>query len=143
MVSSYSLFYFRNWPIVGSQLLTAWIAFDRVTIATGALEFIRGSHLWDRWFQPEVFGTVSGIEPYERNTDYEQTPDFQRVRDQYDVGSWDLDPGDVCFFHCLPVHAAAGNFSSDTRRRGYAVRYVGDDIVYSDRRGVNAALRCA
>ena len=36
------------------------------------------------------------------------------------------------------MHGAGGNRRSDQRRRGYTVRYTGDDIRYDTRPGPNA-----
>ncbi|MDP6950046.1 MAG: hypothetical protein QF783_02720, partial [Arenicellales bacterium] len=44
-------------------------------------------------------------------------------------------------FHGLMVHGAGGNLRGDRRRRGYAVRYTGDDVVYDTRPGTNEYLR--
>ena len=65
------------------------------------------------------------------------------MRDSYDIVSWDLSPGDVYVFHALTVHGAGGNLTTDVRRRGYAVRYTGDDVVYCERPGTNKGLRSA
>ena len=39
------------------------------------------------------------------------------------------------------LHGAAGNASEQVRRRGYAVRYTGNDVTYSTRPGTNLDLR--
>ena len=129
------------WAMRGWQVLSFWVALDSVDKDNGALEFIRGSHRWGRWFQPETFGKGPGIEKYERNSDYEPIPDIESVRERYEIVSWDLSPGDVYVFHALTVHGSGGNHSSDLRRRGYAVRYTGDDVVYDSRPGTNKGLR--
>ena len=54
--------------------------------------------------------------------------------------SWDLEPGDGYVFHGLTVHSAGANRTNDVRRRGYAVRYTGDDVVYDTRPGTNVHL---
>ena len=41
----------------------------------------------------------------------------------------------------LSVHGAGGNLRSDVRRRGYAVRYIGNDVRYSGHSGTNEHLR--
>ena len=129
------------WPMNGEQVLTIWVALDTTNTASGALEFVRGSHKWNRFFQPEVFGKTATA-PYEINPDYEPMIDVQAQRSDYDIISFDLDPGDVYVFHGLTVHGAGGNHSPD-RRRGYAVRYTGDDATYSVRAGTNQGLRTA
>lgn len=130
------------WPIRGWQVLSIWIALDPTTAANGRLEFIRGSHKWGRWFQPEVFGKTSAISQYEHNPDYEDIPDIEADRDSYDLISWDLEPGDVYVFHGMTVHGAGGNSLQDRRRRGYSVRYTGDDVVYDARTGTSKPLLC-
>lgn len=128
------------WPIRGRQVLSFWVALDHTTLDSGALEFVQGSHQWDRWFQPETFGLTEAIGVYERNPEYEDIPNIEASRDDYPIVSWDLAPGDVYLFHAMTVHGSAGNTSSDRRRRGYAVRYVGDDVVYDDRPGISKPL---
>jgi len=79
---------------------------------------------------------------YETNPDYEPMPDIEVDREQYDVISWDLDPGDVYVFHAMTVHGAGGNAGPGRRRRGYTVRYTGDDVTYDERLGTSIPLRC-
>ncbi len=128
------------WPIRGDQILSVWIALDETTADNGRLEFIRGSHRWNRWFQPEVFGKTGSIAQYERNPDFEDIPDIEAHREEYDIIAWDLQPGDAYVFHGMTVHGAGGNASSVRRRRGYTVRYTGDDIVYDLRRGLSQPI---
>ena len=128
------------WPVKGSQVLSIWIALDRTTAENGRVEFIRGSHKWGRWFQPEVFGKTKTISQYERNPDFEDIPDIEAHRDDYDIVSWDLEPGDVYVFSAMTVHGAGGNSSGTSRRRGYTVRYTGDDVVYDVRKGLSQPL---
>jgi ectoine hydroxylase-related dioxygenase (phytanoyl-CoA dioxygenase family) len=131
------------WPIRGRQVVSFWLALDPTTRESGALEFVRGSHRWGKWFQPERFGDTKAHGDYERNPDYLPIPDIQAARDDYDILSFDLAPGDVVAFHGLTVHGAGGNLRRDVRRRGYAVRYTGDDVVYDTRPGPNAHLKVA
>lgn len=129
------------WPVRGRQIMSFWVALDPVTVDSGALEFVRGSHDWDVWYQPETFGKTTGHGDYERNPDYVDIPDIEASRADYDIVTWDLEPGDVYAFHAMTVHGAAGNSRRDVRRRGYTVRYTGDDAVYDTRPGTNANLR--
>jgi ectoine hydroxylase-related dioxygenase (phytanoyl-CoA dioxygenase family) len=130
------------WPIRGWQVLSFWMALDKTTAENGRLEFIRGSHLWNRWFQPETFGKTEAINQYERNPDFEDIPDIEAQRDNYDIISWDLEPGDVYLFHAMTLHGAGGNSLSNRRRRGYTIRYTGDDVVYDLRPGLSQPLVC-
>ena len=129
------------WAVRGWQVMSFWIALDPVTLESGALEFIRGSHRWVRWFQPQAFGETEGFDDYDNNPDYELIPDIENGRTDYDIVSWELAPGDVYAFHALTVHGAGGNLMERVRRRGYAVRYTGDDAVYDTRPGTHPDLR--
>lgn len=128
------------WPVRGRDVISVWVALDPTNAANGRLEFVRGSHLWDRWFQPEPFGPNRGSSNYESNPSYEPMPDIEADRDAYDIISWDVEPGDVYVFSGMTVHGAAGNSTVDQRRRGYTVRYCGDDVYYDPRPGVSAPL---
>lgn len=126
------------WPVAGWQVMSLWVALDPVTRDSGALEFIRGSHRWNRWFQPRTF--AAGGYEYEINPQYEPIPDFDADRSELDIVTWDMEPGDLLAFHALTVHGSGGNSRPDRRRRGYTVRYAGDDITYDARPGTNPAL---
>ena len=112
------------WPVRGSTM-SIWLAVDEVTEETGALELIRASHRWDRWF--EIIGE---IEPPRPNSAFEKIPDFEAERDRHELLSWDLAPGDAIAFYGLTVHGAHGNRRPGYRRRGYALRFAGAEATY-------------
>jgi len=128
------------WPVSGRDVISVWVALDPTTHETGRLEFIKGSHRWDRWFQPAPFGPNQGTSNYERNPDYEQIPDIEAERDRHDIISWDVEPGDVYVFSAMTLHHAPGNSTTDRRRRGYTVRYCGDDVRYDPRVGISTPI---
>ena len=115
----------------GRQVCSMWIPLDPVGIET-CPEFIAGSHDWGRWFLPRKF---SGIDYDHADTTLESMPDIDNNRDDYDIRSWSLEPGDAIAFHFLTVHGAPSNLSATHRRRGFAVRWLGDDTVYASRSG--------
>ena len=129
------------WPIGGDQVVSFWTSLDRVTRESGAVEYVKGSHRWGRWFQPRSFGPSKKgyIGAYDENVDYEPIPDIDGQRDVYDIVSFDTAPGDLIAFSALTVHGAGAN-NSDRRRRGYAIRYGGDDVFYEPRTGVSPLL---
>ena len=127
------------WPVRGWQVMSFWLALDPTTAENGRLEFVRGSHRWDRWFQPEAFGKTE-VNTYDENPDYETMPDIDAARGDYDIVAWDMEPGDAIAFHALAVHGAGGNLRDDVRRRGYTVRYTGDDARFDPRPGTAKAL---
>jgi len=128
------------WPIRGWPVLSFWIPLDPITKENGALEFIKGSHKTNKWYQPENFANGSS-KPYERNSTFEKIPDIESTRDIYDIVSFDMNPGDILAFHALVVHGSGGNFSKVLRRRGYAVRYTGDEVIYTKENGSHLDLR--
>lgn len=115
------------WPIRGRPILSFWVSLDPVTASSGALEFVKGSHRWERWFQPEPF--AAGGSAYESNPHYEAMLDIDAHRDDYEFLSWEMAPGDVLAFHALTVHGGPANVS-ERRRRGYTVRYCGPGMTY-------------
>ena len=43
------------WPINGDQVCTLWLALDPVDAASGAVEYVRGSHRWGARYKAEAF----------------------------------------------------------------------------------------
>jgi ectoine hydroxylase-related dioxygenase (phytanoyl-CoA dioxygenase family) len=116
------------WPLKGRQVISFWLALDSVTAESGRVEYVRGSHLWNKKYQPRSFAksrldypTLPGLEEF---------PDVNANRAAYDIVTWDLEPGDVVAFTSRTLHGAAGNARTDRRRRGFTIRYTGDDITY-------------
>ena len=121
------------WPVRGTQVITLWVAFDPVTLDNGGLEFIRGSHKLSKWYRPfdsDEAGRMTTPFIGDDDDQYEDLPDFDTNRSQYDIVSWDMQPGDAIAFHSLAVHGARANNRPDLRRRAYAVRMTGRDVRY-------------
>lgn len=112
----------------GHQVCSVWIPLDSVTLESGGLEYVRGSHLKGEWYAPINF--ASGITP---DTPFKRMPDIEANRDSYDLIHFDTEPGDIIFHHLLTLHGAPGNMKSDRRRRALAFRYAGDDATYAIR----------
>ena len=123
------------WPVRGEQIVSIWVPFDPASPETGAVSYIRGSHRWGRMFMPAAFGEGAGYDETYAKAGLEPVPDLETGIDPADHLAWSLEPGDVLVHHPLTLHYAKGNASSQTRRRGLALRYVGDDAVYDDRPG--------
>lgn len=115
--------------IEGMQNVNFWVPLDFATTENGVLEFVKGSHKWPYYaavkFQPSG-GSWN-------NPDLKPMPDIESHREDYDIVSWELSPGDVLVHHLNILHYANGNLSDD-RRRAIAVRYVGDDATYAVRK---------
>jgi ectoine hydroxylase-related dioxygenase (phytanoyl-CoA dioxygenase family) len=120
------------WPIEGEDVMSLWLPLDPVARECG-MEFIRGSHLWDASYKPKSF--------YDPEPDYDPrpevlaaTPDFDRLRDEHEILSWALQPGDVLAFDGHVTHGARGN-SGAGRRRAFVTRWAGDRASYAIRPG--------
>jgi len=122
------------WPIKGSQVVSIWVPVDRATPDNGVVTYVRGSHLWGRSFRPQAFGKSGNANAYQ-DSPFEPIPDIDANRDQYELLSWSLDPGDVLVHLGVTVHGATGNRTSNSRRRALAIRYTGDDVRYDPRPG--------
>lgn len=116
------------WPLRGTKVLSVWVALDHVDLASGGLEYVRGSHRSGAWYRPQRFTRPAPIgDDGER---YDTSPDFDSRPPGVDFLSWTLEPGDCVVHHARTVHGGGGNQSSDRRRRGYSSRWFGDDVVY-------------
>ncbi len=135
------------WPVRGADVMTLWLALDDIRMDSGPLEFIAGSHRWNRWFQPFIAANDGSAEhEYAAEAYFEPLPDFEAERDQHKILCWELQAGDAIAFHALSVHSAKANVSATRRRRGYALRYTGADATYhegpaNNPRLLNPALR--
>ena len=50
------------WPLKGNDILSFWVGFDTVTKSTGAVQYIKGSHKWGKFYAPASFGKKSGYD---------------------------------------------------------------------------------
>ncbi|MEO1656705.1 MAG: phytanoyl-CoA dioxygenase family protein [Pseudomonadota bacterium] len=114
----------------GEQDIVAWVALDRADEDSGALEYVRGSHLWNETFAPNMFFAQTTLP----GAPSAKLPDIEANRDAYDIVRVDAQPGDVVFHHGLTVHGAGGNRSARIRR-AISFRYFGPDCTYCLRPG--------
>ena len=124
------------WPFQGTRVCTLWLALDEVTVDSGAVEYIKGSHRWGRRFQPTSF---VGDGRYQQDS-LEPLPDFEAMRDELDIVRFDMEPGDCTVHHGLTVHEAPGNSHAERRRRAYVTRWGGDGVTYDPRDGTQPML---
>jgi ectoine hydroxylase-related dioxygenase (phytanoyl-CoA dioxygenase family) len=128
-----------NW-IDGWQAISTWMPLDVVTLDSGAVEYVRGSHRWGRYFEP-VGSDDKNTKSFFKGADEgnlagdggEELPDIEAERGRYDIVHFDSEPGDCVVHHLNMVHGAPGNFSV-RRRRAVCHRYTGDDATYAVRR---------
>ncbi|MDE0309188.1 MAG: phytanoyl-CoA dioxygenase family protein [Acidiferrobacterales bacterium] len=129
------------WPVRNGRAITVWLALDRIGFNAGPLEFIAGSHLWEKWYQPFTVKKDGSQDDFYKATEtqFEPLPDFEAERANYNVISWEMEPGDVILFDGMTVHGAKANTSTGMRR-GYAVRYTGDGMTYHSDKEVNQII---
>lgn len=115
------------WPIRGEQICSFWIPLDRVDVQSSGLLYVKGSHKWARRFKAISPDYVAAI----IDESMDDVPDINADPSKYELLSWDMAPGDVLAFHPLTLHGSYGNTSRTRRRRALALRFTGDDVVYS------------
>jgi len=114
----------------GEQLCSIWLPLDPVP-QSACPEFVAGSHNSGTLYYPRLFinhrNYADGVEGFE------SIPDIDKHRDEYDLLSWDLEPGDCIVFHMRTIHGAPSTEGLTTRRRGFSTRWLGDDARFATR----------
>lgn len=116
------------WPFLGEHLVSIWVALTPVSKESSGLEYIRGSHKWDKFYRP----VTPDEDPAFANPDLEPCPNFSERQDDPSLEflSWEMQPGDCICHHPLAVHGAGPNKSQSQRRVGLSIRFFGDDVQY-------------
>ena len=117
----------KSWSVSGNQACSMWMSLDPVPRET-ALEFVRGSHRWESEYQrPEFFQYR-----YEGDDRSAQLPfpDIETHRDNYEILSWNMEPGDCLVFHGMMAHGGSGNLPPGLGRRSISVQWLGDDARF-------------
>ncbi len=116
--------------IEGDECLIVWIPLDPASLKNGVVQYVRGSHLWEPEYAPNVFVSQTTT----RGSTGPRLPDIEASPDDYDLVHFDVEPGDVIIHHVRTIHGAAGN-PSDDMRRAISFRYCGASVRYFDRPG--------
>ena len=112
--------------IEGTMTCSMWMPVDPVP-RSATLEFVAGSHLGP-WLMPRTF--MDNEARWFPEGSLADLPDIEGHREDFPILGWELEPGDAVFFHMLTLHAAGG---SETRRRAFSLRFLGDDVVHAPR----------
>jgi ectoine hydroxylase-related dioxygenase (phytanoyl-CoA dioxygenase family) len=114
----------------GDQLCSIWLPLDPVPQSV-CPEFIAGSHHSGTLYYPRLFidhrNYADGVDGFET------IPDIDAQREDYNILSWDMQPGDCLVFHMRTVHGAPATAHIETRRRGFSTRWLGDDARFAVR----------
>ena len=129
------------WPFRGKQIASIWLALTPVTVEGSGMEFIRGSHFDDVYYLPEVFGGADNKSGQWANEQQGvAVPDIDANREEYDIVSFDMAPGDALIFSAWILHGARGNSSSTQDRVALSTRWLGDDVLWDPREGVDPTV---
>ena len=115
----------------GDRICTAWAPLDPVTAETGAVVYLRGSHLAGEVYRPNYFVTDEPLV----GTEGRVVPRLRPADNNPDLVLFDTVPGDVVVHHAGTIHGAGANRSATMRRRAVSVRYCGDGVRYRIRPG--------
>ena len=97
-------------------------AYDYVEIAVHGLEAAQTN-----------FGALTGDERdqvvYDQVEDnLEPFPDIEGNREQYEILSWDMEPGDVAIFNARMIHGGSGLLHPDRDLKVFNTQWLGDDV---------------
>lgn len=112
----------------GIQNVSFWSPMDAVKDAS--LRCVAGSHAWEKPVLPTRWLAETSF--YPGDDEYMPVPDPDAER--MDIREWEMAPGDAVAFNYGTLHGARGN-TTDTRRRAFSLRLLGDDARYVERAG--------
>ncbi|QXT39507.1 phytanoyl-CoA dioxygenase family protein [Gymnodinialimonas ceratoperidinii] len=112
----------------GIQNVSFWSPMDTVTSAS--LRCVAGSHAWEKQVLPTRWLAETSFYPNE--DEYMPVPDPD-AEGMY-IREWEMEPGDAVAFNYGTLHGARGN-TTQTRRRAFSLRLLGDDARYVERPG--------
>ncbi|NIZ62120.1 phytanoyl-CoA dioxygenase [Sedimentitalea sp. CY04] len=114
--------------VEGQQNISFWSPLDPVREAS--LRCVAGSHRWEKEVLPTRWVSEADFFPDEGQ--YMPVPDPEA--EGMKILEWEMEPGDAVAFNYKTLHGARGN-TSDSRRRAFSLRLVGDDARYVERPG--------
>ena len=113
----------------GEQVAVVWINFQAVE-QSQSLEFVRGSHR-QTLYNGSAFDNDDDTAPIYAEG-LPRLPDIESDRDNWDIVSWAIMPGDVVVFHPSTLHGGAPTQSGQARRT-LSLRFFGPTTTYAER----------
>jgi ectoine hydroxylase-related dioxygenase (phytanoyl-CoA dioxygenase family) len=95
------------WQCTITDLLTAWVAFDDVTLDNGCMQVAPGSHRWGLLKESDFFN--SDLDAMKKKIEEETGHAFT-------TEPCTLKAGEVSFHHCLTIHGSGPNMTDKPRR---------------------------
>ena len=121
------------WVMQGEKVAVCWVPVDVVTIESGAMGYVIGSHRWGQTFKLSDFITDTGTYPAVGGIEFDDLsnlPAIDAEPDRFEVRRFEAGPGDVIVHHWMTLHGSTGNVSATKIRRAASVRYAGEDVTY-------------
>jgi ectoine hydroxylase-related dioxygenase (phytanoyl-CoA dioxygenase family) len=134
--------------VVLGPCCSIWVTLDPLP-REAALEFVRGSHRWNQLFMPanffeseqkdlpaveEFYARYHGQFDIAASETFSRVPDIEARREDYDILSWDMEPGDCLVFHARTLHGSPGNaLNYDARRM--VTRWIDETAVLAPHGG--------
>lgn len=118
------------WSVEGFNTCSIWMPLMSVE-KKSALEFVKGSHRWPHKYKQTNFGALTGHEDDQVNYDDSDTvpfPDIEGSREDYDILSWDMEPGDIAVFNARMIHGGSGNLAPGKALKVFNTQWLGDDV---------------
>lgn len=116
----------------GHDLAVAWITFDQIA-KEDSLEFIPGSHK-GVLYNGSSFKLGDDTAPLKPGAAMPRLPDIEGTRDNYEIVSYAVTPGDVVLFHTHTLHGGAPTRPGG-RRQTLTLRFFGRNSHYEVREG--------
>jgi ectoine hydroxylase-related dioxygenase (phytanoyl-CoA dioxygenase family) len=118
------------WSVKGFDCGSAWMPLVPVE-KRSALEFVKGSHRWTEKFAQTNFGELTQDD--RDNVSYDAGdsiafPDIEGNRNDYEILSWDMEPGDMALFNARIIHGGSGLLSPDRDLKVFNTQWLGDDV---------------
>ena len=126
------------WPFQGKKICSIWLALVSCTVESSAMEFVRGSHLDNKYYRPESFaGETDSNANWISKGEGDPCPDIEAARNKFDIIGFDMEPGDAVVFSAWTLHGARGNSSPNMRRAAISTRWLGDDAIWYPHAGAD------
>ncbi len=107
------------WRCASGELLTAWVAFDDVTLNNGCMQVVPASHKW---------GLIEG-DFFNQDLESMKSKLEDSTGHKFRTKPCTLKAGSVSFHHCLTIHGSGPNFT-DKPRRSLVLHLMPDDAAY-------------
>jgi ectoine hydroxylase-related dioxygenase (phytanoyl-CoA dioxygenase family) len=102
------------WGLEPPDVITAWLALSDAPLASGAMKFLPGSHLWEQ---------IAHRDTYHQNNLLTRGQEIAVEVDEAQAVDVPLKAGEISLHHVRLAHGSHPN-TTDHRRIGLAIRYV-------------------